>query len=117
MACTVHCPAAVWQVNQIMLNYQWSNITFDSLAVENLAPGDAKSAELARPLSVSSANNFGSLYYNRTQDRLLLKNVTVVFGSQVCGMTVVLVACKHHMGHFGYALHSCTGPSLNENQQ
>lgn len=66
------------------MNYKWSNITFDSLVVENLAPGDAKSAELARPLSVSSANNFWSLYYNRSEDRLLMKNLTYVVGSQVC---------------------------------
>lgn len=71
------------QVNQLLLTRTWSNITFDSMAVENLAPGDAKSAELARPLSVSSANNFWPLYYNRSQDRLFMKNVTHVVGSQV----------------------------------
>jgi hypothetical protein len=71
------------QVNQLLMTHTWSNFTFDSMAVENLAPGDAKSAELARPLSVSSANNFWPLYYNRSQDRLRLKNVTFVVGSQV----------------------------------
>jgi hypothetical protein len=73
----------VLQVNQLLLNYTWSNITFDSVATENLGVGDAKSAEIARPLSVSSANNFWALFYNRSQDRLLLKNVTSIFGSQV----------------------------------
>jgi hypothetical protein len=73
----------VLQVNQLLLNYTWSNITFDSVATENLGVGDAKSAEIARPLSVSSANNFWALFYNRSQDRLLLKNVTNIFGSQV----------------------------------
>jgi hypothetical protein len=71
------------QVNQIIMNYTYSNITFDSVVIENLGLGDAKSAELARPLSVSSANNFWPLYYNRSQDRLLMKNNTMVFGSQV----------------------------------
>ena len=73
------------QVNQILLNFQWSNITFDSLALENFAPGDARSAELARPLSVSSANNFWPLFYNRSEDRLLIQNSTLVLGGQVCG--------------------------------
>lgn len=50
------------KVNQIILNETWSNITFDRVAIENMAPGDARSAEVARPLSVSSANNFWSLY-------------------------------------------------------
>jgi hypothetical protein len=80
------------QINQLSLAHTWSNFTFDSMAVENLAPGDAKSAELARPLSVSSANNMWPLYYNRSQDRLLLKNVTFVVGSQVgtCGSSCAL---------------------------
>jgi hypothetical protein len=73
----------VLQANLLLLNYTWSNITFDSVATENLGVGDAKSAELARPLSVSSANNFWALFYNRSQDRLLMKNVTSIFGSQV----------------------------------
>lgn len=75
--------AVVLQVNQLLLNYTWSNITFDSVVTENLGVGDAKSAELARPLSVSSANNFWPLFYNRSEDRLLMKNVTSIFGSQV----------------------------------
>lgn len=65
------------------MNYTYSNITFDSVAIENLGLGDAKSAELARPLSVSSTNNFWPLYYNRSEDRLMMKNMTTVFGSQV----------------------------------
>jgi hypothetical protein len=71
------------QVNQVQMRFQWSNMTLDSLACENLAPGDAKSAELARPLSVSSGSNFWPLYYNRSEMRLFLKNITYVFGSQV----------------------------------
>lgn len=79
-ACCLLCCA---QANQLNMNYTYSNIAFDSVAIENLGLGDAKSAELARPLSVSSANNFWPLYYNRSEDRLWMKNMTVVFGSQV----------------------------------
>lgn len=61
-----------------------SNITLDSLALENLASGDARSAEVARPLSLNSANNLWQLHYNRSEDRLLLRNITFVVGSQVC---------------------------------
>jgi hypothetical protein len=50
--------------------------------LENLAPGDSRSAEVARPLSVSSANNLWALYYNRQEMRLVLRNLTFVMGSQ-----------------------------------
>jgi hypothetical protein len=62
--------------------HRWSNLTFDSLVLENMAPGDARSAEVARPLSVSSANNLWALYYNREEMRLILRNLTFVVGSQ-----------------------------------
>lgn len=57
-------------------------MTVDSLVLENMAPGDARSAEVARPLSVSSANNLWALYYPRGEQRLLLRNATFVMGSQ-----------------------------------
>lgn len=65
-----------------LLPRRWSNLTFDSLVLENMAPGDARSAEVARPLSVSSANNLWALYYNRQEMRLLARNGTFVLGSQ-----------------------------------
>jgi hypothetical protein len=65
-----------------LLSCRWSNLTFDSVVLENLAPGDSRSAEVARPLSVSSANNLWALYYNRQEMRLLLRNLTFVMGSQ-----------------------------------
>lgn len=57
-------------------------MTVDSLVLENMAPGDARSAEVARPLSVSSANNLWALYYPRGEQLLLLRNATCVLGSQ-----------------------------------
>ncbi|KAF6262439.1 hypothetical protein COO60DRAFT_627220 [Scenedesmus sp. NREL 46B-D3] len=70
------------QTNSIIMSSRWSNLTFDSLVLENMAPGDARSAEVARPLSVSSANNLWALYYNRQEMRLLARNGTFVLGSQ-----------------------------------
>lgn len=69
-------------INTIILTAPDSNITVDSVVVENEAPGDARSAEVARPLSVSSANNMWALYYDRSQSRLLIRNSTIVLGSQ-----------------------------------
>lgn len=106
--CSLSNCGALLQVNQILMNYEWSNISFDSLALENFAPGDAKSAELARPLSVSSANNFWPLYYNRSEDRLLIKNCTMTLGGQVgpgcsCWMGVLFTtACR------AYEMHVCS---------
>jgi hypothetical protein len=57
-------------------------LAFDSLVLENLAPGDSRSAEVARPLSVSSANNLWAVYYNRQEMRLTLRNSTFKMGSQ-----------------------------------
>lgn len=45
-------------VNSILLTSTWSNITLDRLVIENLAPGNARSAEIAAPLSVSSPVDF-----------------------------------------------------------
>jgi hypothetical protein len=45
-------------VNIFMLTMPYSNLTLDRIAIENLAPGNAKSAEVAKPLSVSSANKW-----------------------------------------------------------
>ena len=55
----------ILQVNQLRLMAPTSNLTSDWLVLENLAPGDAVSAEIARPLGISSAGNVWSLYYDR----------------------------------------------------
>lgn len=51
--------------------------------LENAGPGDVRSAEVARPLSVSSSNNYWFLYYNRSETRMMVRNCTAVMGSQV----------------------------------
>eukprot|EP00879_Flechtneria_rotunda_P017637 GHRR01018488.1.p1 GENE.GHRR01018488.1~~GHRR01018488.1.p1 ORF type:complete len:399 (+),score=90.31 GHRR01018488.1:379-1575(+) len=70
-------------INQIMLTGKYSYLTLDSVVIENLGPGDAKSAEIAKPLSISSANNFWALYFNRTENRSLFRNCTYVINAQV----------------------------------
>jgi hypothetical protein len=52
-------------VNQLRLVGPFSNLTSDWLVFENLAPGDAVSAEIARPLGIAAAGNVWSLYYDR----------------------------------------------------
>eukprot|EP00882_Tetradesmus_deserticola_P014601 GHRQ01015531.1.p1 GENE.GHRQ01015531.1~~GHRQ01015531.1.p1 ORF type:complete len:606 (+),score=147.84 GHRQ01015531.1:170-1987(+) len=71
------------QVNTIIMSSRWSNITFDSLVLENMGPGDARSAEVAKPLSLGSANNLWALYYDRQELRMLARNITLVLGSQI----------------------------------
>jgi hypothetical protein len=52
-------------VNQLVLTGPWSNITLVSLVIENTAPGDARSAEVAAPLSTTSVANIWAVYVNR----------------------------------------------------
>jgi hypothetical protein len=52
-------------VNQLVLTGTWSNLTFVSLVIENTAPGDARSAEVAAPLSTTSVANIWAVYVNR----------------------------------------------------
>jgi hypothetical protein len=79
------------QVNQLVLTYRWSNITFDSVVLENMAPGDARSAEIARPMSVASAGNFWALYFNRTELRSLVRNVTLLATTMVSDALCIVV--------------------------
>lgn len=76
------------QVNQLLLHYPQSNITFDSLVLENMAPGDAVSAEIAKPASLAAPANDWALYFNRTEHRpgVTMRNVTIVANSQVRGL-------------------------------
>jgi hypothetical protein len=87
------------QVNQLLLHYPQSNITFDSLVLENMGPGDAVSAEIAKPASLAATANFWALYFNRTEHRVTLRNVTTVANSQVRGLGLLVCdfrrLCRH----------------------
>ena len=52
-------------VNQLIMLDTYSNMTMDHLILENLAPGDKRSAAVARPISVSVTANLWALLYNR----------------------------------------------------
>jgi hypothetical protein len=52
-------------VNQLVMLSTYSNMTMSNLVLENLAPGDKRSAAVARPISVSVTANLWALLYDR----------------------------------------------------
>ncbi|KAI8469178.1 MAG: hypothetical protein J3K34DRAFT_288024 [Monoraphidium minutum] len=74
------------QVNQLVMapqpRYRYGYVTTDSLTIENLANGDARSAEVAKPISVTNSANFWPLYYDRATLRNTMNNVTLVISKQ-----------------------------------
>eukprot|EP00878_Enallax_costatus_P007810 GHUV01008175.1.p1 GENE.GHUV01008175.1~~GHUV01008175.1.p1 ORF type:complete len:342 (+),score=28.44 GHUV01008175.1:1290-2315(+) len=53
-------------VNQLnATSSRYSNVTFVGVVLENLAPGDAVSSELAPPFSIAVSNNVWAVMYNR----------------------------------------------------
>lgn len=53
-------------VNQLNASSSmFANVTFVSLVLENLAPGDSVSSAMAAPFSIAITNNVWAVYYNR----------------------------------------------------
>jgi hypothetical protein len=70
-------------VNQLVLTGTWSNLTTDHLILENLAPGDARSAEIAKPTTITLPTNLWFLYFPRWVTRVTLVNP----GGDACGQS------------------------------
>ncbi|GBF95015.1 hypothetical protein Rsub_07516 [Raphidocelis subcapitata] len=74
------------QANQWIMapgpRFRWAYVTLDSVVLENLGFGDARSAQIAKPLAVTYTLNLWPLYYERTALRNTLNNVTIVMSEK-----------------------------------
>eukprot|EP00775_Hariotina_reticulata_P004405 gene4405-4658_t len=66
------------EVNQLVLAGSWSNITFSRVVLENLGPGDNRSAAISHNHDVQAGYNIWPVLFKRSARRLSLNNVTLV---------------------------------------